>query len=104
MYKIGIVGEKDTIAGFRVLGLEAFPVKTPQETRELLESLSKQDYAVIYITEQAAQPVMDYIRELKTRTLPAIVLIPGNKGSMGIAVDEIKNAVEKAVGINILGN
>ena len=37
----------------------------------------------------------------KQRT-PAIILIPGNKGSMGIGLADINKSVEKAVGANIL--
>ncbi len=33
---------------------------------------------------------------------PAIILIPGNKGSMGIGLADINKSVEKAVGANIL--
>lgn len=102
MYKVGVIGESDTVAGFRALGLETFSVDSSYEAQEVLEKLIKQNFAIIYITEQIAQGIMEYIRKLKTGILPAIILFPGNKGSMGIATEEIKNAVERAVGVDIL--
>lgn len=104
MYKVAIVGENDTVAGFRALGLEVFPASESEHAKQILETLIRQDFAVIYITEQIASGIMDYINKLKTGILPAVILIPGNKGSMGIAMAEIKKAVEKAVGADILGD
>jgi V/A-type H+-transporting ATPase subunit F len=38
------------------------------------------------------------------KTLPAIIPIPGNKGSKGLGMDNIKKAAEKAIGADILFN
>lgn len=102
MYKAAVVGEKDTVLGYRTLGLDVFPVIHSEDAKKVLEELVKEPYAVIYVTEQTAGPIMDYIRGLKTRMLPAVILIPGNKGSLGIAAEEIRKSVEKAVGADIL--
>ena len=33
---------------------------------------------------------------------PAVILIPGKEGSLGIGMNNVKNAVERAVGADIL--
>ena len=33
--------------------------------------------------------------------MPAIILIPGKKGSLGISMDSLQRSVERAVGVDI---
>jgi V/A-type H+-transporting ATPase subunit F len=42
------------------------------------------------------------IASLTEDSLQTIILIPGVKGSMGIALQGVKNSVERAVGADIL--
>ena len=102
MYKIGVIGDKDSVMGFVALGLEVFEAADDQQTEQTVRQLAKQDYAAIYITEQAAQGIMDVIDEYKDTELPAIILIPGIQGSLGIGMAGVKKSVERAVGADIL--
>jgi V/A-type H+-transporting ATPase subunit F len=45
---------------------------------------------------------METIDRYKNEMLPAIILIPGGKGSLGVGLERVARNVEKAVGINIL--
>ena len=44
------------------------------------------------------------IDKFKDSPTPAIILIPGREGSIGIGQSALKAAVERAVGTNILGD
>ena len=44
----------------------------------------------------------DEIERYKDRLAPAIILIPGREGSLGIGKAAIKSSVERAVGVNII--
>lgn len=44
------------------------------------------------------------IDKFKDRPTPAVILIPGREGSMGLGQSALKAAVERAVGTNILGD
>ena len=57
MYKIAVIGDYDSIYGFAALGLSICPVKTREETRDLLRRLAEGKYVIIYITEAAAAQV-----------------------------------------------
>jgi V/A-type H+-transporting ATPase subunit F len=35
-YKIAVIGDWDSVMGFRALGLDTYPVTTPDEARELV--------------------------------------------------------------------
>ena len=66
--------------------------------------MADDDYAVIYITEQAAQTVKEEIQKYRSKRFPAIILIPGSQGSLGLGMRAVKESVEKAVGADILFN
>lgn len=102
MHNIGVLGDKDSILGFKALGLSVFPVTDKTEAAETLHRLAKEEYAVIYITEQVAENIQEHIDRYKDSRLLAIVPIPGNQGVLGIGMRNLQKAVERAVGANIL--
>ena len=102
MYKIAVFGDYDSIYGFAALGLSICPVKTREETRDLLRRLAEGKYGIIYITEAAAAQVEREIEEYREKTLPAIIRIPGVSGNTGAGVKGVKKTVEQAVGSDIL--
>lgn len=102
MYKIGVMGEKDSVLGFKALGFSVFPVTSPEEAEKTLKDLAQTGYAVIYITEHVFEKLLNDIEEYKSRQLPAIIPIPGNQDSLGLGMKNIKKSVEKAVGADIL--
>lgn len=102
MYKIGVIGDRDSILGFKSLGLDVVPVDAPEETAKAINHMARKDYAVIFITEQAAVPAKETIDKYTNRAFPAIIMIPGNQGSTGVSMQAVKESVEKAIGTDIL--
>lgn len=102
MYKIGVIGDKDSIMGFKAVGMSVFPVTSPLEAQEILFKIADEQYAVIYITEQIAKGIMPAIEKYRDERFPAIIPIPGNQGSLGIGMSGVKKSVERAVGADIL--
>jgi V/A-type H+-transporting ATPase subunit F len=103
MYKIAVLGDRDSVMGFKVLGLDTFPAETPEEARPILHKLAKEkNYAVIYLTEQLAASLEAEVAHYKDDLTPAIILIPGKEGSLGIGMKNVSRAVERAIGADIL--
>lgn len=104
MLKIAVVGGAETVMGFKALGLEACPVANTEEARETLRRLTKdsEDYAIIYVEENLAQELQHEIDKFKDVPKPAIILIPGREGPLGLGRTALKAAVERAVGSDIL--
>ena len=103
MYKIGIIGERDTTLGFMALGCSVHEAQDAEQARDILHKLSKSgEYAVIYIVENYAVELGEDIAKYKDSPLPAITVIPGVKGGSGYGMANIKSAVERAVGADIL--
>ena len=42
MYKIGVIGDKDSILGFKAVGMSVFPVTTPSQAQEILEKIAEE--------------------------------------------------------------
>lgn len=101
-YRIAVLGDKDSVLGFKALGLSTFPVESAEEAASVLHRIAKEDYAVIYVTETLAVDLEHEIARYKDDLTPAIILIPGKEGSLGIGMNNIKKAVERAVGADIL--
>ncbi|MCI8538643.1 MAG: V-type ATP synthase subunit F [Oscillospiraceae bacterium] len=102
MYKIAVLGDRESVLGFKALGLDVYPAETVDEARETLHQLAKGDCAVVYLTEQFGAQMEAEIARYKDQLTPAIILIPGKEGSLGIGMANVKNAVERAVGADIL--
>ena len=101
-YRIAVVGDWESVMGFRALGLDAHPVTSVEEEKITVRELAKEDYAVIYLTETLAKEMSDLINRYKSELRPAIILIPGRNGSLGIGKADIQSAIERAVGADIL--
>ncbi len=102
MYKVAVIGDKDSILAFKALGVRVFTVYDAAETRKLVDRLAKDEYGVIFITEQLAELIPDTIKRYDEQMVPAVILIPSNQGTLNIGMDRINSNVEKAVGSNIL--
>ncbi|MBQ6087925.1 MAG: V-type ATP synthase subunit F [Firmicutes bacterium] len=102
MYKIGVIGDRESILGFKAVGLDVFPIDDPEEAKKTLKRIAKEDFAIIYITEQLYQYMMDEVDEYTDSRLPAIIPIPGKDGTLGIGMTSVKKSVERAVGADIL--
>lgn len=104
MYKIAILGDRDSIYGFATLGIETFPVDSIESGERTLRTLAATDYAIIYITEGLMASISDEVEKYKDQRLPAIIPIPGVAERNGAAMENLQKLVIQAVGSDIFGN
>lgn len=102
MHKIGVIGDKQSVLGFKAVGLNVFDCNSDSEAKSVLKQIANEDYAIIYVTESIYKDLKEEINEYNSKRLPAIIPIPSINGTLGIGVSNIKKAVEKAVGADIL--
>lgn len=98
--KIAVLGSRETVMGFKALGLDVFPV-TSSDAMKTLKKLTRsadEEYAIIYIEENLAEELSSEINKFKDSPTPAIILIPGRNGSLGLGQAALAAAVERAVG------
>lgn len=101
MYKIAVLGDNDSVLGFKALGIDIFACDYIS-AKSILHDLAQKEYAIIYITEHLAKELKNEIDEYKDKLTPAIILIPSKDGSLGIGMDNVRICVERAVGADIL--
>jgi len=104
MYKVAVLGDRDSIYGFAAIGLETYPVSNAEEAAKILKELADSQYAVIYITESLQSVLESEINKYISERLPAIIPIPGVSGNTGIGMRSVKKSVERAVGSDIIFN
>ncbi len=104
MYKVAVLGDRDSIYGFAALGLDTYPVNDETEAAKKLKSLAEGGYAVIYITEALQAKLEMEIDRYRSEKLPAIIPIPGVSGNTGMGMLNVKKSVEQAVGSDIIFN
>jgi V/A-type H+-transporting ATPase subunit F len=101
-YRIAVLGDRESVLGFKALGLDVYCADTVEQAKSTLHRLAKEDCAVVYLTEQLARFMGDELERYKDELTPAIILIPGKEGSLGIGMANVKKSVERAVGADIL--
>ena len=113
-YKTAIVGSRDAVAGFTLLGVDVVPVETleqaveellrlKKETREDERGVEVNTYAIVFVTEDLAGGISaDDEKKLARGALPAIIPLPSHQGSTGYGLQRLKRIVERAVGSDIL--
>lgn len=102
MYKIAVLGDRDSIYGFAAIGLEIWPAETAAEAAGILHRLAAEGYAVIYITENYASALERELTRYDREALPAVIPLPGVTGNTGIGMRRVKKSVEQAVGSDII--
>ncbi len=102
MYKIGVIGDKESVLAFMACGFKVFMTEDTSVASEIIANAKDNGFAVIYITETLAQNMAEIIEKYVSEPMPAIIPIPGKDGSKGIGMKKIKSCVERAVGADIL--
>ena len=103
-FKIAVIGDRESIMGFRALGLDVYPADT-DSVKDIFKKVVKAEdpaYAIIYLTEELSVPIQAEIAALKDNLTPAVILVPSRKGSLGMGMAALNSAVERAIGSNIL--
>lgn len=101
MYKIAVVGDKESILGFSAIGMDIYPAYNEEDVKNIFTQLIEDSYAIIYITEKLSIESEKYLDKMRKEKIPAIVTIPNNNGSLKYSQNRIKEMVQKAVGIEI---
>ena len=103
MYKMGMIGDRDSVLGFMTLGFSINEATNAEEAADILHKLAKDpEMAVIFIVEDFAAKMEEDIAKYKDMPLPAIITLPGKNGGTGYGMENIRSAVERAVGVDIL--
>ena len=98
--KTAIVGNGDGIMVFKAAGVATFPAGDEKKAREVLRKIAK-EYQVIFITEELAGKLGDFLKRFDEEAYPVVATIPSD-GENGYGMQALKTAMERALGVDIL--
>ena len=101
--KMAIVGDGDSIMVFKAAGVAAFPASDEKKARETLRKIAK-EYQIIFLTEELAKPLSEFLKRFDEEPYPVVLSIPSKNGSSGYGDELLKNAMERALGVDFLFN
>lgn len=101
--KIAIIGDGDSIMVFRAAGVATFAAENEAKARDVLRKVAK-DYQIIFLTEELAKPLTEFLKRFDEQPYPVVLSIPSKNGSTGHGTELLKNAMERALGVDILFN
>ena len=101
--KLAIVGDGDSITVFKAAGVATFPAESAEKARDILRRIAK-DYQVIFLTEELARSLSEFTKRFDEEPYPVILSIPSKNGSTGYGTEQMKSAMERALGVDILFN
>ena len=83
MHKVAVIGDRESVSGFRAIGMDVFSPADNNECRNYLKRLCDDGYAIIYITEEFSDCCADIIKKYENSVSPAIILHArcNNKGA-----------------------
>ncbi|UCH00875.1 MAG: V-type ATP synthase subunit F [Deltaproteobacteria bacterium] len=100
--KFYIIGDKDTVIGFSLVGIEgAVALSQAEALRSLRQALNRNDIGIILITERLGreiQPIIDELLSQKKCTL--ILQIPDLKGPLQ-GRRTVEEVVLSALGVKV---
>lgn len=97
-----VVGKRDSILGFKTVGLETLFWENREASVEELKQFIEEGMKIIFITENIFEEIQFLINAYSGKIYPVFVPIPDITGSSGVSAQNIRNLVIKALGTDIL--
>ena len=100
--KFYVIGDEDTVLGFRLAGVEGEVVQTPEQAMEALERTSKmQELGIIILPERVAATIRHEVdRYVYKTSFPLIIEIPDRLGPME-GRGSVRDLIREAVGVRL---
>lgn len=102
MYKIGVIGDRDRVLCFMAAGFSVYDATDAESASKQLRAAKADGCAIIFIVPDLAVEIAADIKKYAGETVPAVIPLPEEGGGYGIT--QLKGAVERAVGADIIFN
>ncbi|MHA1144205.1 MAG: V-type ATP synthase subunit F [Candidatus Helarchaeota archaeon] len=98
---IHVIGDRDTVIGFKLVGVPGTIISGKREARQLINSfLLKEDFGILIITEKIYEDLQTYINKIKTtKRIPLIIEVPDRSGPRDYLA--LEHTIKSAIGFRI---
>ena len=102
MARLFLIGDEDTVLGFRFAGIRGSVAKTPGEAADLFRRATQdREVTIVVVTERIAQAIRPELdRYSEKRVFPFIVEIPDASGPLPTRKSP-SEIIKEAIGISI---
>jgi V/A-type H+-transporting ATPase subunit F len=103
--KIAIIGDTDTVVGFRLAGIlnSSVPSDAAAARQALHTFSSDSNISIVIITERWAEKIRETIEAVSERPYPVIVEIPDKSGRLEGKESPVRRLVKRAIGVELEG-
>lgn len=107
---IAVIGNSESVEYFRALGCDVYETQDGELYEEQFLEVVRKKYKIIFVTEEVFHRYEEMIKDRTQRTFPVVSIIPdirdarwsdGKPRVEGVAFEELKKAVVRAVGQDI---
>ncbi len=95
--KAFVIGARETVRGFNLIGVPGKEVKDSAEVMEILEEVLEQDYSVIILSASCTFEIENQIIELRKNVQTPIIIV--SDVNMQVDVKQIEKQFRSFVGI-----
>ncbi|MDD5959548.1 MAG: V-type ATP synthase subunit F [Methanobrevibacter wolinii] len=103
MSSVAVIGDLDTITGFRLGGVSTgYVVNTEDEAKKALDELLESEISIIIITQKVADEIREYINKtMGSEIVPMIIEIPDKDGESESDNDQMRALIKRVIGVDI---
>ena len=104
MSSVAVIGDIDTVSGFRLGGVkQAEVVNTSEEAIAAFDKFFEDEISIIIITQELANEIREYMnRKIGSDVLPMIIEIPDKDGSSEGSSDQINDLIKRVIGVEMV--
>lgn len=104
MSSVAVIGDIDTVTGFRLGGVKRTEVvKSVEETTIAFDKLLDEEVSIIIITQVLANEIREHInRKIGSNVLPMIIEIPDKDGSSEGSSDQMADLIKRVIGVEMV--
>ncbi|KZX12441.1 V-type sodium ATPase subunit G [Methanobrevibacter oralis] len=104
MSSVAVIGDNDTVSGFRLGGIkQAIVVNNAEEAIVAFDKFLDDEISIIIITQQMANEIREHInKRIGSEVLPMIIEIPDKDGSSQGSSDQINDLIKRVIGVEMV--
>jgi V/A-type H+-transporting ATPase subunit F len=96
-----VIGDEDTVLGFRCAGVPGVAVKDRPEALAALKSAQESQTGIVILTQEVAAMMQDEVDALRFGSgLPMVVEIPGARGPLA-GRKSLSDVIRQAIGVRV---
>ena len=103
MSSVAVIGDLDTVTGFKLGGVkEGHIVGTNEEAEKALDDLVESGISIIIITQKIANEIREHInKKIGSDVLPMVIEIPDKSGNSNTDSDQMRDLIKRVIGVEI---